>query len=106
MREIGEHYGRYRLHLPERARARSLERYGQLSPMVVCRRHERYELYSRSALVIAALKLWSVLNRRSRLKRFVSASAESRLGLRIRVSGEYAGRASAPDSSGHTVQFA
>ena len=35
---IGEHYGRYRLHLPEaeRAMARSLERYGQLSPIVVC----------------------------------------------------------------------
>ena len=43
---IGEHYGRYRLHLPEaeRAMARSLERYGQLSPVVVCRREERYEL--------------------------------------------------------------
>jgi ParB/RepB/Spo0J family partition protein len=44
--EIGEHYGRYRLHVPEaeRAMAKSLERYGQLSPVVVCRRHERYEL--------------------------------------------------------------
>jgi ParB-like chromosome segregation protein Spo0J len=44
--EIGEHYGRYRLHLPEaeRAMARSLERYGQLSPLVVCRREDRYEL--------------------------------------------------------------
>jgi len=44
--EIGEHYGRYRLHLPEaeRAMARSLERYGQLSPLVVCRRDDRYEL--------------------------------------------------------------
>ncbi|HSP69632.1 MAG TPA: ParB N-terminal domain-containing protein, partial [Bryobacteraceae bacterium] len=44
--EIGEHYGRYRLHLPEaeRAMARSLERYGQLSPVVVCQRQERYEL--------------------------------------------------------------
>jgi ParB-like chromosome segregation protein Spo0J len=44
--EIGEHYGRYRLHVPEaeRAMARSLERYGQLSPVVVCRRAERYEL--------------------------------------------------------------
>jgi len=43
---IGEHYGRYRLHLPEaeRAMARSLERYGQLSPVVVCRRQQRYEL--------------------------------------------------------------
>src|SRR5438034_3859819 len=44
--EIGEYYGRYRLHLPEaeRAMARSLERYGQLSPVVVCRRQDRYEL--------------------------------------------------------------
>jgi hypothetical protein len=43
--EIGEHYGRYRLHVPEaeRAMARSLERYGQLSPVVVCRRQDRYE---------------------------------------------------------------
>ena len=44
--EIGEHYGRYRLHLPEaeRAMAQSLERYGQLSPVVVCWRQERYQL--------------------------------------------------------------
>src|SRR6516165_4540874 len=44
--EIGEHYGRYRLHVPEaeRAMATSLERYGQLSPVVVCRRNDRYEL--------------------------------------------------------------
>jgi len=44
--EIGEHYGRYRLHVPEaeRSMARSLERYGQLSPVVVCRRESRYEL--------------------------------------------------------------
>jgi hypothetical protein len=43
---IGEHYGRYRLHLPEaeRAMARSRERYGQLSPVVVCQRQQRYEL--------------------------------------------------------------
>lgn len=44
--EIGEDYGRYRLHVPEaeRAMARSLERYGQLSPLVVCKRQERYQL--------------------------------------------------------------
>jgi len=44
--EIGEHYGRYRLHVPEaeRAMARSLERYGQLSPVVVCQRQGRYEM--------------------------------------------------------------
>jgi hypothetical protein len=42
--EIGEYYGRYRLHVleAERAMARSLERYGQLSPVVVCRRLDRY----------------------------------------------------------------
>ena len=44
--EIGEHYGRYRLHIPEaeRTMAKSLERYGQLSPVVVCLRSGRYEL--------------------------------------------------------------
>ena len=44
--EIGEHYGRYRLHIPEaeRTMAKSLERYGQLSPVVVCLRCGRYEL--------------------------------------------------------------
>lgn len=44
--DIGQHYGRYRLHVPEaeRAMAKSLERYGQLSPVVVCRRQDRYEL--------------------------------------------------------------
>jgi ParB/RepB/Spo0J family partition protein len=43
---IGEHYGRYRLHLPEaeRAMVRSLERYGQLSPVVICQHRQRYEL--------------------------------------------------------------
>jgi len=44
--EIGDHYGRFRLHAPEaeRAMARSLRRYGQLSPMVVCLRQGRHEL--------------------------------------------------------------
>ena len=44
--EIGEHYARYRLHVPEaeRAMAKSLERYGQISPVVVCRRNDHYEL--------------------------------------------------------------
>ena len=46
LEEIGEHYGRYRLHVPEaeRVMAKSLERYGQLTPLVVCRREDRYEL--------------------------------------------------------------
>jgi ParB-like chromosome segregation protein Spo0J len=46
LEEVGEIYGRYRLHVPEaeRVMAKSLERYGQLSPVVVCRREGRYEL--------------------------------------------------------------
>jgi ParB-like chromosome segregation protein Spo0J len=46
LEDIGEHYGLYRLHVPEaeRAMARSLEHYGQLSPMVVCLRQGHYEL--------------------------------------------------------------
>jgi len=46
LEDIGEHYGRYRLHVPEAERimARSLERYGQLSPVVVCLRRDRHEL--------------------------------------------------------------
>jgi len=46
LEQLGERYGRYRLHVPdaERAMARSLERYGQISPAVVCRRDDRYEL--------------------------------------------------------------
>ena len=57
--EIGEHYGRYRLHVPEaeRAMAKSLERYGQLSPVVVCRRGERYELVDRFKRLSAARRL-------------------------------------------------
>ena len=37
LEEIGESYGRYRLHVPdlERGMMRSLESYGQLSPIVV-----------------------------------------------------------------------
>ena len=46
LEDVGEHYGRYRLHLPEveRAMARSLERYGQISPLVVCLKDGHYEL--------------------------------------------------------------
>jgi ParB-like nuclease domain len=60
--EIGEHYGRYRLHVPEaeRAMAKSLERYGQLSPVVVCRRGERYELIDGFKRLAAARRLTQI----------------------------------------------
>jgi hypothetical protein len=57
--EIGEHSGRYRLHVPEaeRAMAKSLERYGQLSPVAVCRREGRYELIDGLKRLAAARRL-------------------------------------------------
>lgn len=68
-REIGEHYGRYRLHLPEaeRAMAKSLERYGQLSPVVVCRRQDRYELIDGFKRLGAARTLAGMVHLSARL---------------------------------------
>ena len=67
--QIGEHYGRYRLHLPEaeRAMARSLERYGQLSPVVVCRRQQRYELIDGFKRLSAARRLTHISHLSARL---------------------------------------
>src|SRR6516164_5698249 len=46
LEEIGESYGRYRLHIPEleRGMMRSLESYGQLAPIVVVRQEGHWEL--------------------------------------------------------------
>jgi ParB-like chromosome segregation protein Spo0J len=65
LEDIGEHYGRYRLHIPdaERAMARSLERYGQISPLVVCLRMGHYELIDGFKRLAAA----RTLSRMSRL---------------------------------------
>src|ERR1051326_5225763 len=67
--EIGEHYGRYRLHVPEaeRAMAKSLMRYGQLSPVVVCRRNERYELVDGFKRLGAARHLAQMVHLSARL---------------------------------------
>ena len=67
--DIGEHYGRYRLHVPEaeRAMAKSLERYGQLSPVVVCRRQERYELVDGFKRLGAARRLQQIEDLSARL---------------------------------------
>ena len=63
--ELGEHYRRYRLSDPaaEEAMARSLRRYGQLTPVVVCLRDGRPELldgFKRRAA--AALLPWPTLS--------------------------------------------
>jgi hypothetical protein len=69
LEEIGEHYGRYRLHVPEaeRAMAKSLERYGQLSPVVVCRRGDRYVLIDGFKRLGAARQLAQVDHLSARL---------------------------------------
>jgi len=60
--EIGESYGRYRLHVPEleRGMTRSLESYGQLSPIVVVREQDRWELIDGFKRLGAARKLQSM----------------------------------------------
>jgi len=67
--QIGEHYGRYRLHQPEaeRAMARSLDRYGQLSPVVVCQREGHYELIDGFKRLGAARRLASLSHLSARL---------------------------------------
>ena len=59
LEEIGESYGRYRLHIPEleRGMMRSLESYGQLSPVVVVMHEGRWELIDGFKRLGAARKL-------------------------------------------------
>jgi len=67
--EIGGHYGRYHLHVPEaeRSMAKSLESYGQLAPVVVCRRHDRYELIDGFKRLGAARRLAQIDHLSARL---------------------------------------
>ena len=62
LEEVGESYGRYRLHVPEleRGMMRSLESYGQLSPIVVVRQEGRWELIDGFKRLGAARKLRSM----------------------------------------------
>jgi len=62
LEEIGETYGRYRLHVPEleRGMMRSLESYGQLSPIVVFLHEGRWELLDGFKRLGAARKLQSM----------------------------------------------
>src|SRR5712691_8269252 len=57
--QIGESYARYRLHVPEAERVmmRSLENYGQISPVVVCVQEGRTELIDGFKRLGAARKL-------------------------------------------------
>jgi ParB-like chromosome segregation protein Spo0J len=57
--DFGEHFARYRLRAPaaERALEASLRRYGQMSPVVVFRWHDRYELIDGFKRLAAARRL-------------------------------------------------
>src|SRR5207302_6047476 len=59
LEQIGESYARYRLHVPdaERVMMRSLESYGQISPIVVCIQDGRNELLDGFKRLGAARKL-------------------------------------------------
>ena len=59
LNQIGESYSRYRLHVPEAERVmmRSLENYGQISPVVVCVQEGRTELIDGFKRLGAARKL-------------------------------------------------
>ena len=61
--QIGESYARYRLHVPEAERGmmRSLERYGQIAPVVVCAEEGRYQLIDGFKRLGAARKLESMI---------------------------------------------
>ena len=60
--QIGERYARYRLHVPEAERGmmRSLERYGQIAPVVVSAEAGRYELIDGFKRLGAARHLESI----------------------------------------------
>jgi len=60
--EIGESFGRYRLHIPEleRGMQRSLESYGQLSPIVVVQQEGRWELIDGFKRLGAARRIASI----------------------------------------------
>jgi ParB-like chromosome segregation protein Spo0J len=69
LEDIGERYARYRLYSPEaeRAMARSLSRYGQISPVVVCEREGVYELIDGFKRFSAARQLKPIPKLSSRL---------------------------------------
>jgi ParB-like chromosome segregation protein Spo0J len=69
LEDIGERYPRSRLYSPEaeRAMARSLSRYGQISPVVVCEREGVYELIDGFKRFSAARQLKPIPKLSSRL---------------------------------------
>lgn len=76
---IGDHFGRYRLHTSaaERAMARSLRRYGQVAPVVVCLRQGRHELIDGFKRLGAARSLGDISSLAARVMQVNDSAAKA-----------------------------
>ena len=88
--EVGEHFARYRLRSPaaERALEASLRRYGQMSPVVVFRWHDRYELVDGFKRLAAARTVREVSSLWARVIEADERSAKAAIYSLNRVSGK------------------
>jgi ParB-like chromosome segregation protein Spo0J len=88
--DIGEHFARYRLRAPamERALEASLRRYGQMSPVVVFRWRDRYELIDGFKRLAAARAVREVASLWARVIEADERSAKAALYSLNRVSGK------------------
>ena len=88
--DVGEHFARYRLRSPamERALEASLRRYGQMSPVVVFRWHERYELVDGFKRLAAARAVRELPSLWARVIEADERSAKAALYSLNRVSGK------------------
>ena len=88
--EVGEHFARYRLRSPaaERALEASLRRYGQMSPVVVFRWHDRYELVDGFKRLAAARAVREVSSLWARVIEADERSAKAAIYSLNRVSGK------------------
>jgi len=87
--DLAEHFARYRLRAPaaERALEASLRRYGQMSPVVVFRWHDRYELIDGFKRLAAARMLPELSTLWARVIAADERSAKAALYSLNRVSG-------------------
>jgi ParB-like chromosome segregation protein Spo0J len=88
--DLGEHFARYRLRSPamERALEVSLRRYGQMSPVVVFRWHDRYELVDGFKRLAAARAVRDISSLWARVIEADERSAKAALYSLNRVSGK------------------
>jgi len=87
--DIGEHFARYRVRAPaaERTLEASLRRYGQLSPVVVFRWHDHYELIDGFKRLAAARSIRELSTLCARVLDADERSAKAALYTLNRVSG-------------------